>query len=267
MEACAKACIRGPLRSGPRDASLDAPAQAMHQWKPVSCMVGCKASLREPGQRVRAALLCKISTSCSPVGMSAPAVAMRCHRGGQSQQAHQHPTPTKSCAAQQNRPSAVDVRAASLAPTGAAVPPTPPRCSRVPVQCRASSAGPKRTKRVSFEEGSRSLPLASPRRSSLGGRPGPDHSLMARIMSQLPDLDDHMQKQVRSRAQVGDLALTSNSAITRACKHRRASRWHPAWSWNAWSVLLYGGGSGLSHPVSPPGTGASWHPCQPAEPT
>ena len=199
--------------------------------------------------------------------MSGPAAALRCQCGGQSQRAHQHPIPPKLCAAQRNWPSAVDVRAASLAPTGAAVPPATPRCSRVPVQCRASSAGPKRTKRVSFEEGSRSLPLASPCRSSLGGRPGPDHSLMARIMSQLPDLDDPMLKQVRSRAQVGDEGSTSNSAITRACKHRRARRWHPAWSWNTCSLLLYGGGSGLSHPVSPPGTGASWHPCQPAEPT
>ena len=47
---CAKACIRGPLRSGPQDASLDAPAQALHQRDSVLCMVGCKACLRKPGQ-------------------------------------------------------------------------------------------------------------------------------------------------------------------------------------------------------------------------
>ena len=71
--------------------------------------------------------------------------------------------------------------------------------ARLSFSLRARSAGPKRSKRVSFDEGSRSLPLASPRRSSIGSRPVPDQSLMARIMSQLPDLDDYMLKQVRPR--------------------------------------------------------------------
>ena len=258
-------CLRGlwgtqglvhALVAAPFTCTGDTTGALCHAWQDADPAPGTLGDEPEPQCGVQSPCCARLwaqhsgSSCCNagpprlPVSASAPA-----------------PRPTESRAAQYTSPSASRCPSRCLGSDRCSSPPNSPPNSPtnsptnrlrllMDLSSRASSAGPKRTKRVSIDEGSRSLPLASPRRSSLGARPVPDNSLMARIMSRAPDLDDHLLKQVRFRV----WGQGSGSTMTpKPHKHMssqapanslRGSWWHPVWFCRmpqvcSWTVMVW----------------------------